>query len=324
MLKIPLEHPNIARIYDGGAIEDGRPYLLFRLLTGVMPRSFDGLSPWEAEQQISSIEVQRPSTVARRSTDDAALPPGGPGRIASQLEGDLDAIVLKALRTEPASRFRSAGQLADDLERYGNRLPVAARQGNLRYRIDKLIRRHRLATALATLAIALGLGLVLSTAVSANRLARSQIRLLAEQDTLRTTQAFLLGMFKAAGPYAAEGLHLTLREAVDRQAGRIERELANQPGVQAAVLSTLGWVYLDLGVLDRALDYHQRALDLRRELDAESSEVAESLDGVAAALREQEQLDRAEVLSAAALDLHRRSNSDPSRLVQSMTDKDGT
>ncbi|MEM7428439.1 MAG: serine/threonine-protein kinase, partial [Pseudomonadota bacterium] len=103
--------------------------LCFRLLTGAMPHSFDGLSPWEAERQMTAVDVPRPSSVmrqkvvrrtvvrrtvmrqtvagssaTRQGNRDAMAPPGEAETIARQLAGDLDAIVLKALRAEPESR----------------------------------------------------------------------------------------------------------------------------------------------------------------------------------------------------------------------------
>ncbi|MEM7588298.1 MAG: tetratricopeptide repeat protein [Acidobacteriota bacterium] len=261
------------------------------------------------------------SSATQQGNRDAMAPPGEAETIARQLAGDLDAIVLKALRAEPESRYRSAAQLADDLERYGNNRPVRARRGTLRYRTGKWVRRHRLAAAMATLALVLGSALVVSTAISANRLARGQERLLAEQATQQATLRFLLGIFEEAGPYVAEGVSVSLRDAVDRQADRVTEDLAAEPAVQAAILSTLGWVYLDLGVLDRALDYHQRALELRRAGDADSTLIAESLDGVAATLREQSRLDEAELLSAEALALHRSSASGPWQLLRSLNQR---
>ncbi len=302
--------------------------LLFVLLTDTLPRSFEGLSPWRAEQDLVSTEPARPSAavVARAaSTDPGREPTVGhrARKLARQLAGDLDAIVLKALRTDPEARYGSAEQLAEDLDRHLRGLPISARRGTWRYRTGKLLRRHRLASAATIAAIVLALTLIVSLAHFARTLRASQHRLETEQAKLQETNGFLLGMFEHAGPYVAEGVDLSLRQAVDQQASRLEGELARQPATRASVLATLGWLYLDLGAFDRALDFHQQALTLRRTLfDEQSSEIADSLDGMAAASREALRWDEAQTHGEAAIALARRHAEDmPSLLLRSLNNQ---
>ena len=131
-------------------------------------------------------EPERPSTVARRRaspgrlgasrapslppapadpaapTIEAARGPDAAGPVPPrELEGDLDWIVLKALRKEPERRYASARDLAEDIRRHLGGRPVLARPDTVGYRADKFVRRHRAATAaavLALLAITVGLG----------------------------------------------------------------------------------------------------------------------------------------------------------------------
>lgn len=296
--------------------------MLYRLLTGALPHVLEGLSPWEAENRLSSEEPPRPSTAVLDVEDVEAAPPGDPRQVANQLHDDLDPIALKALRTDPDSRFRSAGELADDLKRYLNGFPVEARQGTFRYRAGKLLRRHKLATALATVALVLGGLFFGSVILSANQLTRSQGKLLEERAKLQEVVDFFLGVFEEAGPYVSEGVSVTVREAVDRHASRVDDSLESQPTVLAAVLSTLGWVYLDLGQPVQALSYHQRALDLRQEHFSDSLEVAESLDGVGAALRDQGKVEQAAAPSTDGLSMTRqRQDASPNQLLRSLNNR---
>ncbi|MCH9648640.1 MAG: protein kinase [Deltaproteobacteria bacterium] len=292
--------------------------ILFLLLTGTHPRSFEGLSPWEAEQKIGSDPPPRAS-VRAKSRNPIAHPVAEESiKIGRQLEGDLDAIVLKALRFDPNARYRSADQFAEDLNRYLSALPVAARRGTFRYRLGKLLQRHSLAAATTAVVLVLGIALTVSSVFSANRLSQSQTRLLEEQAKLERTQSFLLGVFQQAGPYVAEGVPLTLREAVDAQAERLSDSFGAPPEVYAATLTTLGWVYFELGSLDQALDLHERALAVRQESSLSDGALAGILDGIAAALREQWQFDRADQMSSEALELHRRSEENPPGLLRSL------
>jgi non-specific serine/threonine protein kinase/serine/threonine-protein kinase len=142
--------------------------ILYALLTGTQPADLRGKGLEEIVRIVCETVPDRPSTVARRvvrcreSTEDRrrAPPPDVLGRPAV-LAGDLDAIVLMALRKEPDRRYGSVEQLADDIDRYLSRRPVVARHGAVSYRLSKLIRRHRFASAavvLLILSVATGLG----------------------------------------------------------------------------------------------------------------------------------------------------------------------
>jgi tetratricopeptide (TPR) repeat protein len=117
--------------------------VLYLLLTGESPHRTRTGSAAELIQAICVAEPHRPSTL---------VPQDHPEKLRRRLEGDLDAILLKALRKEPQSRYGSVEQLADDLRRHLEGRPVAARRGTFRYRAIKFVQRNRLAVAAAALA----------------------------------------------------------------------------------------------------------------------------------------------------------------------------
>lgn len=296
--------------------------LLYQLLTGTLPRSLEGLSSWEAEQHLASTDPLPPSARAVEGKENLAAPPGPRRYVSSQLRGDLDSIVLKALRSDAESRYPSAGQLAEDLERYLQGFPVLAHRGTLRYRAGKLLRRHRPAATLAVVVLLLVGAFAGSRIMAANKLARSQTQLLEERVTREQVLEIFLRVVEDAGPYVSGGVEMTVRQAIDRQAARFDKDFVAQPEVLSAVLSTLGWVYIDLGMSDRAQEYHQRALTLRRGLDEDSAGVADSLDGLAASLRDQWKLDQAAEISATALDLFRKQpQANPAGLLKCLNNR---
>jgi serine/threonine protein kinase len=126
--------------------------ILYQLLAGRRPYELGGRSPEELLRAVSDTQPKRPSAVATGSYATSA-----------ELSGDLDTIVLKALRKEPARRYASAQELAEDIRRYLEDLPVLARGDSLRYRAGKLVRRHKAAVAAAALAM---VGLVTGTVVA--------------------------------------------------------------------------------------------------------------------------------------------------------------
>ncbi|HMV87472.1 MAG TPA: serine/threonine-protein kinase [Blastocatellia bacterium] len=140
--------------------------ILFELLTGERPYQFDTYSPAEIERAVCETNVERPSAVAGRTTD-ATL------KFRKQLAGDLDNIVLMALRKEPERRYQSVEQLAEDIRCYLDGRPISARRESAVYRANKFVRRHKAGVAAAALIFFSLLGGIIATARAA-RIARSE------------------------------------------------------------------------------------------------------------------------------------------------------
>ncbi len=121
--------------------------LLYEVLTGKNAHHFSTLhpSPTELLRVVGDQAPQRPS---------AAAIDGSTGR---QLRGDLDNIILKALRKESARRYDSAGALAEDIQRHLDHLPVRATRDTVSYRTIKFVQRHKLGVAAAAFLV---LGLI--------------------------------------------------------------------------------------------------------------------------------------------------------------------
>ncbi|HEX7578959.1 MAG TPA: protein kinase, partial [Thermoanaerobaculia bacterium] len=140
--------------------------LLYVLLSGRRPYEAPEDSPEELVRVVCEKEPGRPSAEALRSvegplTGDELAARRGTSRhgLARQLEGDLDTIVLKALRKEPARRYASVERLSEDIRRHLDGRPVTARTDSFWYRNGKFLRRNRLAvTAIGLLGMALVAG----------------------------------------------------------------------------------------------------------------------------------------------------------------------
>ena len=175
--------------------------VLYELLTGRSPYRPRTWRTPDVCESVRSSEIDRPSLAVARPADPAAGRRAASGtdrpsatgagtmdRLRLQLRGDLDAIVLAALRKDPARRYGSVEQLANDIRRHLQGLPVRARADGLGYRTAKFVRRNRVAVAAAGL-IALALvGGTLATLWQA-RNARTQARL-AQQAQARAERRF--------------------------------------------------------------------------------------------------------------------------------------
>jgi len=127
--------------------------VLYRLLTKRSPYRLENRTPGALAAAITGQEPERPSTAVTRADGN---PPAGQtpsSRLQRQLRGDLDFILLKALRKEPDKRYASAEQFAEDIRRHLDGLPVAARKGTWNYRAGKFTQRHRAMVGAATIVL---------------------------------------------------------------------------------------------------------------------------------------------------------------------------
>ena len=133
--------------------------VLYELLSGERPHRFESDSLVDLERAICEVDPLRPSLVA-------------PKHLRRRLSGDLDNIVLTAMRKEPQRRYASAAEFSEDLRRHLEGLPVLARDHRWTYRAGKFIRRNRIAVGAALVVAATLVGGMVTTAVQARRAER--------------------------------------------------------------------------------------------------------------------------------------------------------
>lgn len=298
--------------------------VLYELLTGHRPYRIAGPLPREIERAVCEVEPEPPSTAVGR-VEEAQTREGetirvtpetvsrvrgtDPHGLRRRLRGDLDTIVLKALRKEPERRYTSTAELSADIERHLSGLPVRARPDTLGYRASKFLRRHRVGVAATVLLLLSLLAGGAATLWQASR-ARAEARLAAlERDRARLESAkaeevstFLLDLFRVADPSQSRGQTITAREVLDRGADRIEEEMAGQPELQAILMAVMGRVYGSLGLYPSAQRLLESALARQRELHGDRhSEVAATLASLGSVLEEQSDYAAAERLYREAL-----------------------
>ena len=138
--------------------------VLYELLTRHRPYKFKSYSSHELEQVVGLSEPEKPSTVAGRGNDE---------KLRRQLAGELDAIVMMALRKEPQRRYASAEQLSEDIRRHFEGRPVRARPDTMSYRAGKFVTRHKLGVGAAALVLLTLIGGIMAIARQA-RIARDE------------------------------------------------------------------------------------------------------------------------------------------------------
>ncbi|MBA4147674.1 MAG: tetratricopeptide repeat protein [Verrucomicrobia bacterium] len=297
--------------------------LLYELLTGNTPFNAQELLAAgldEMRRRIREEEPSKPSTclstmqaialtaVAKNRQED-------PPKLIHSIRGDLDWLVMKCLEKDRTRRYETANALAMDLQRHLNNEPVVACPPSNLYRFQKLVRRNKFAVAsFAAVSMALIIGLGLSTWLFVRE--RAALKVAAENESRAEQQAqqaelsrqqaeanekkataeavksqqvaqFLKEMLEGVKPVVAMGRDTTmLREILDKTSERIDKDLKDQPDVEAELRNTLGGVYSVIGQYPSAKANYQKALAMRRKLlGNEHPELATSLESLGLLLR---------------------------------------
>ncbi len=238
--------------------------ILFELLTGAHPYPVDTPTAAAYSQAVMTGEPTLPSRAAGNTSRQGRLLArrrrSSPALLSGRLRGDLDAIVLKALRKDPAQRYLSVAALAEDVRAYLSHRPVTARRGRLRYRVGRFLRRNALASALALAVVLLLIGGLLLTLSQAEQIRQQRDMARLEAAHARAVSSFLSGIFEQANPEVTDGREPGVRDLLDRAVERIDAQPGMQVDVRGRLLATMGHAYQGLGEHPRATELLQRAL----------------------------------------------------------------
>ena len=305
--------------------------LLYELLTGRTPYRLASDRSDEVARAVCEQEPDKPSTAVRRQAEETSGETlHDPRRLRQLLAGDLDSIVLKALRKRPEMRYGSVEQLSEDIHRYLSGLPVDAREGTGFYRFGKFVRRNKLLLTVtaAFLVLSLGLGAVSlqlrrEAAETAEALKRADF-----QSQLANKISILLEeVLRVAKPDESQGPRPTALELAHQAKDRIDstlsddsqesRDPSQKTEIEIELRGILGELFLDLGDLDEASKQMERALQLAREVYGnDHPEVAKRLGNLGVALNGLERYDKAEELQRKALEIRLRHGQEGSELFK--------
>jgi eukaryotic-like serine/threonine-protein kinase len=233
--------------------------LLYKLLAGTHPIPCSG-SMVDQLRAVVDSEPTRPSeTVGRGGEQTASLRGLSAQRLSKLLTGDLDNILSKALKKNPAERYGTVTAFADDLKRYLNHEPVSACADSMSYRLRKFVRRNRLGVgAAAAVALSLMMGLA-ATIWQSREASRQRDRALLALTRAETESDFVDQMI--TGTWAADE-RISRSEFLARSEQLAMRALNNQPEQQSTVLLSLGSFYAAGGDFPHADELQRRAVDL--------------------------------------------------------------
>lgn len=249
----------------------GLGLVLYELLTGFRAYNFKDRSLREMDAAIVRDLPMNPSQkfkteLSSDSTGETSqlvlARNGAAQQIISELNGDLDAIVMKALRKEPERRYAGVSAFSDDLERFLNGLPVAAHPDSLSYRLKKRFKRYWFEISAAGLVAILLIALASVSLLSAQKLARKNKETALQRDKAESVSQFLIDLFDSASPYGEQGAGLSAIDLVRLGSPQIESKFENQPDFKAELQSLLSHLHQDLGDPKPSLELGQSAWEL--------------------------------------------------------------
>jgi serine/threonine protein kinase/tetratricopeptide (TPR) repeat protein len=246
--------------------------LLYVLLTGVLPFDSETLHGGGIDQirkVICETDPKTPSTRLSRLGDEAE-------KIALSrhtevitlvrcLYKELEWIPLKAMRKERTERYRSASELADDIENYLKGEPLIAGPPGAGYKLKKFVRRNRvLAIGIGAVLAILVIGVTISTifAIRAKRALHREARAHAEAQAVSDFLRF--SVLESLDPYKVGGRQITIRSILDTASKELQNEFHGTPMAEAEIRRTIGFAYWSLGFYEQHELHYRRAVDICR------------------------------------------------------------
>jgi len=257
--------------------------ILYELLTGRRPYFRADKDSYSLEKAVIASDVVRPSSVLSQSTERyESLHPtddkddhldwcGGlqTRQLKRLLTGDLDNILMMALRKDPQRRYLSANAFSADIGRYLRKEPITARPTTFAYRSGKFLSRHRLSSAMALgLTIAI-VGFSITTRVQSRQIAVERDNAMLAQSKAEAISGFLVEMFSSIEPDSARGREVAVRDILDQTNERLaqaDHALSATPEVEATIRRTIGSIYSRLGLLQAAQSALEMALSYHRHV----------------------------------------------------------
>jgi eukaryotic-like serine/threonine-protein kinase len=298
--------------------------VLYELLTGLRPYAVPtSASQLELERSICISDPARPSAAVRRAAETGPVEGQSemsavavargltPDKLQRRLTGDIDAIVMRALRKEPHHRYGSVEQLAADVRRYLTREPVVARQGNWLYYSQRFVRRHAFGVTAGGAFLIFIVAFAVAMSIQTQRIADERDRAAQESQRAEQVSKFMLNVFSAADPVTNKGEEITATQLLEAAGRQIRGDLGQHPEVRARLLEAVGQAFRRQGHFERSISYLEDALRLRKQLSGSSGDgTANVLAELAIALRQAGDLAGSDRMLQQALAISRQHRSE--------------
>ncbi len=238
--------------------------LLYELLSAHRAQENTTESTADYIHQITDITPCKPSELAKQQL--ARFP-------EKHIKGDLDNLVMMAIRKEPERRYKSVDALITDIENYQQSLPLLASGDSLGYKISKLLKRNPLASA--AIAVVVLFLILLPLVMYQNGLKLKKERDIAQKNALiaNKTSQFLTTLFESASPLGSHGKSIDLNSVLAQGERQLMQDVGTQPQVTAQLSMTMAQIHYHLGHTEKAIEYYKNAVKLFNSVKDKAGEV---------------------------------------------------
>lgn len=253
--------------------------MLYEILAGTRPYYAGSMGPSEYESTLLHRAPTPPSQFFEGQAT-APLPDFNPGKTAGNrkataaqlgrlLRGDLDIIVLRALSSAPEDRYRSAEELASDIERYLNAQPILARPQTFWYRCKKLVQRRTATVIASALAFLVIISFTVFTYIQTVKLEHERNQALIEKQRAESVTQFMIDTYQSFDPGHPSGESISAREIIDKGLQRISNELGIDLRLQFDLKHAMAQLYTNLG-------HYKQAENVLNDLINNSDQIEDS------------------------------------------------
>lgn len=257
--------------------------LLYQVLTGFQPYLIKNISPVAISKIVTEDRIIKPSEIYKSNKSPNELNSSDEinKKLSNTLKGDLDNIILKAMHKDPGQRYKSVQEFSDDINRYLTGLPITARKDTITYRVSKFVNRHRIGVALFVLFNLIVLFSISAIIYQGRIAAKERDKANIENKKFVKVNSFLQEMLSSVDPTEI-GRDVKVYDILEKAAKNVNTELKDQPEIEAAIRSTLGNTYVNLGEYKKGKPLLDSAYNINLSLYGENSkETAESIHDLA-------------------------------------------
>ena len=180
----------------------------------------------------------------------------------NELQGDLDNMVMMALRKEPKRRYESIDALITDISNFLQSRPLIASGDSWHYKTKKLLKRNPLASALGLFALIFMLALPVILYINANKIKIERDFANEQAEIAQKTTEFLTTLLESASPLGAKGAAINLDDVLSQAERKMNLQMEKQPKIKARLLIIMSQIYYHLENIPKAIVYYQQAADL--------------------------------------------------------------
>jgi serine/threonine-protein kinase len=254
--------------------------VLYKLLTGYRPYNLKSYLPAEITRIVCDTNTEKPSTIVRstlkRELSAKEEEPPSPAdigkargdtveKISKKLSGDLDNIVLMAMRKDSDRRYSSVEQFSEDIRRHLEGLPIIARKNSVRYKSIKFFERHRAGVITAFIFLLIIIAGITGIVIQSNAASNERDRAILEAKKSERINTFLQDILAAPNPQV-DGKDVKVIDVLKNASKKINKELSDDPEIKAAALYTIGTTYMGLGLYNDAEKYLKNSLIISEKI----------------------------------------------------------